>query len=91
MSESIDVLAVLRWQHHIIKRLHEVSGGVDHALDLEDAELAAAAVAELLMDLHRIRDRATAHPGDTDADRKRDLQHVVALANQALSRVRGAA
>lgn len=54
--------------------------------DAPKLEAALAVVAELIVDLRRIRDRATAHREDTDADRKRDLAHVERIATLALRR-----
>lgn len=52
-------------------------------------EQAEADRAQLLAALLKIKQRATPHPDDTDADRKRDLYHCEAIASLAIKRVLG--
>lgn len=61
--------------------------GSAYAADLKALCEARAAVAELIEAMERIAARAKPHPDDTDADRKRDLYHIEAIASMALARI----
>lgn len=54
-SGPVDVLAVMAYSAQTFRDLRAASGGVDHALDVEDADLARAAVAELVALARKLR------------------------------------
>lgn len=58
----LDVLSVMDWATATFTRLRDESGGADHRLDVEDATVARAAVAELV-EADRAYDAAKAKYG----------------------------